>query len=284
MKLGFLTPYSQERVEFARDNGFNCLELQANAGSNLDPRNLSDDDIKKMRDTLSQNNVSASALACYMNHLEEGKEAENAEYFARVLALAPKLGCNVVATVGGATQETRDSGDITKSIPQFKEVFTKHAKTAEENGVKIAFENWPGGHPAPLLINVAVSPAAWDAMFDAVPSPALGLEYDPSHLARLMIDYIAPIRKYADRIHHVHAKDTTIKDEVLNSVGYIGQGWWTYSIPGRGAVDWSAFFRELKAIGYDGGVVIEHEDMDYWNDKFDDGLKLGQQFLSQRMA
>ena len=284
MKLGFLTPYSQERVEFARDNGFNCLSLQATPGNAIDADKLSDDDIKKIRDTLTQNNVSASALACYMNHLEEGKEEENARYFQRVLALAPKLGCNVVATMSGANKETQASGDASKSLPKFKEVFTQHAKVAEANGVKIAFENWPGGHPCPLLINTAISPATWDALFDAVPSPVLGIEYDPSHLARLMIDHIAPIKRFASRIHHVHAKDTTIKTEVLNEVGYIGQGWWSYSIPGRGMVDWSSFFRELKAIGYNGGVVIEHEDMDYWNDKFDDGLKLGQQFLSQRIS
>src|SRR5690606_37252104 len=103
--------------------------------------------------------------------------------------------------------------------------FAEAAKIAEDNNVKIAFENWPGGHPAPLFINIAFSPHAWDAMFDAVPSPILGLEYDPSHLVRLEIDYLPLIPRYADRIHHVHAKDTTIKTDVLNQVGHIEQGW-----------------------------------------------------------
>jgi sugar phosphate isomerase/epimerase len=54
-----------------------------------------------------------------------------------------------------------------------------------------------------------------------------------------------------------------------------------YSIPGEGVVDWTAFFGELKNIGYNGDVDIEHEDPNYMNDKFDEGLHLGYKFLSQ---
>src|SRR5690606_17008670 len=142
-------------------------------------------------------------------------------HFANVLQKAKELGCNVVATMGGCTRASQQSGKIEDSLQSFENIFSRHAKVAEDNGVKIAFENWPGGHPWPLKINIAISPAAWDRMFDAVPSAALCLEYDPSHLVRLNMDAIAPIARFADRIHHVHAKVTTIKTEVLNEVGYI---------------------------------------------------------------
>jgi sugar phosphate isomerase/epimerase len=181
----------------------------------------------------------------------------------------------------GCTAASRQSGKIEESLPAFARVFSRHAQTAESHGVKIAFENWPGGHPCPLLINIAVSPAAWEKMFDAVSSPALGLEYDPSHLVRLDMDAIAPMERFAARIHHVHAKDTTIKKAVLNEVGYIGQGWWHYSIPSLGTVDWDGLFAALHAIGYDGGVVIEHEDPNYGDAQFDEGLRIGQKFLAQ---
>lgn len=280
MKLGFLTHYSEERVKFARANGFTCLELQTGPGAALDMM-ASDDDLKKVKDTLDENEISVSAVAYHTNHLEAGHEAERAEYLKRVIETAPKIGCNVVATMSGITAESKKSGDVSKSIGAFKQTFSEHARVAEASGVKIAFENWPGDHPAPMAINIAVSPAAWQMMFDAVPSAALGLEYDPSHLERLQIDPIAPIARFASRIHHVHAKDTTIRKDVLNEVGYIGQGWWDYSIPGRGVVDWAAFFAALNKANYNGGVAIEHEDMEFWNDKFDEGLILGQKFLSQ---
>jgi sugar phosphate isomerase/epimerase len=280
MRLGFLTPYTPERVRFAKEAGFACLELQATPGSTLDPKQLGDN-LHSVRETLQEQGIGVSALACYFNHLEDGQEAERAEYFKSLLELAPKLDCSVVATMSGCTNKSRETGRLEDSIDSFQRVFSEHARVAEANGVKIAFENWPGGHPWPLLINIAISPAGWDMMFDAVSSPALGLEYDPSHLARLMIDYIKPIKRYKERIHHVHAKDTTIRTDVLNEVGWPGQGWWNYSIPSRGSVDWTAFFNELKAIGYSGDVDIEHEDPEYVNDKFDEGLYIGQKFLSQ---
>lgn len=277
MRLGFLTNYTPERVQIARQIGFTCLELHASSLVGEDAPNVA-----RVRAVLEENDIAVSAIACYQNHLEEGKEAERAEYFQRVIELAPQLGCSVVATMGGCTQESKDSNDVLLSIPAFQTYFSEIVKVAQDNDVKIAFENWPGGHPAPLMINIAVSPHAWDAMFDAVPSPALGLEYDPSHMVRLNMEYLPAIKRYADRIHHVHAKDTTIDTARLNEVGYIGKGWWRYSIPGRGVVDWDGVFRELKAIGYTGDVDIEHEDyQDFWGDKFDEGLRLGYEYLSR---
>jgi sugar phosphate isomerase/epimerase len=279
MRLGFLTAFSEERVLTAKAIGFSCLELQATPGSSLDPSTVDGAAVKAI---LDENGIAASALACYINHLEEGKESERQQYFQGVIELAPKLGCNVVATMSGCTQQSREEYDVLKSIPAYTKYFGEIAKVAEDNNVKIAFENWPGGHPAPLLINIAICPLAWDAMFVAVPSLNLGLEYDPSHLVRLNIEYLPVIKRYAERIHHVHAKDTTIDKARLNEVGYIGQNWWRYSIPSRGVVDWSGVFSELQAIGYDGDVDIEHEDyQDFWDGKFDDGLRLGHKFLSQ---
>jgi len=278
MRLGFLTPYTPERVSFAKSAGFGGLEPPPTPGSALDPGTI---DAAAVKADLDSNGIAASALACYFNHLEDGQEAERSAYFRSLIELAPKLGCNVIATMSGATAKSCGSGRVEDSVDAFKKVFSEHAKTAEDNGVKIAFENWPGGHPAPFFINIAISPYAWDLMFDAVPSLSMGLEYDPSHLARLNIDYIKPIKRFAERIHHVHAKDTTIRTEVLNEVGYIGQGWWNYSIPSRGMVDWTAFFGELAAIGYNGDVDIEHEDPEYVEDKFDEGLHIGHKFLSQ---
>lgn len=280
MKLGFLTPYSDERVRFAHAAGFNCLEIRIQPGFELDP--IQDaGSLGRARDLLQEQNISVAAVACYFNHLEAGKESERADYFRRIIELAPQLDCGVVATLTGVTTESASSGNPEASLDSFTKIFGEHARVAQDNNVKIAFENWPGAHPFGLIANIAYSPALWGKIFDAVPSNVLGLEYDPSHLARLHMDYLTPIARFADRIHHVHAKDTTIKREVLNEVGYTGQGWWHYSIPSRGIVDWDAFFAALRAINYQGDVNIEHEDPDFQKDNFDEGLHLGQEFLSR---
>lgn len=290
MRLGFLTDYAEERLRFAQAAGFTCLELRAVPGSALDPTTLDADAIARVKEAFAAHGLAVAALACYgPNPLEEGQETERAAYFRQVLALAPRLGCPVVAAMTGATAETIATGDLAASLPAFRRVWSEHAAAAEANGVKIAFEPWPGAHPYPLRGNIAVSPAAWDMLFDAVPSPALGLEYDPSHLVRLQIDYLAPIRRFADRIHHVHAKDTIFNEDVRREAGTIGPGWWRYALPPRGVVDWAAFFAALRAIGYTGDVNIEHEDSDFGfpavraGGKFDEGLRLAQRFLAQFM-
>ena len=90
-------------------------------------------------------------------------------------------------------------------------------------------------------------------MFAAVPSPALGLSFDPSHLVWLQIPHIPDvIRAYGSKIYHVDGKDTEILPARLARQGILGSGWWRYRLPGLGALDWSAIFSALADIGYDG--------------------------------
>src|SRR5919205_759143 len=106
------------------------------------------------------------------------------------------------------------------------------------------------------------SPAAWDDMFEAIPSPSFGLNLDPSHLVWQMIDYERAVYDYADRIFHVHAKDMEIRREGLyrRGVTSLGMGWQVPRLPGLGEVRWDRFVAALYAIGYDSYVSIEHED------------------------
>ena len=47
--------------------------------------------------------------------------------------------------------------------------------------MKLAIELPHGRHLAKNTCNIGFNPRAWDMMFDAVPSPALGLEWEPAH-------------------------------------------------------------------------------------------------------
>ena len=42
-----------------------------------------------------------------------------------------------------------------------------------------------------------------------------------------------------------------------------GMGWQGPRLPGLGDVDWPAFFAGLYRAGYDGPVIIEHEDRNF---------------------
>jgi sugar phosphate isomerase/epimerase len=100
-------------------------------------------------------------------------------------------------------------------------------------------------------------------MFQEIPSPAWGLNFDPSHLILQHIDYARCLREFGSRIVHVHAKDLRVDPDALYEHGILGLGWAVPKLPGLGDVDWGRFFAALTETGYDGPVCIEVEDRAY---------------------
>ncbi len=123
-------------------------------------------------------------------------------------------------------------------------------------------------------------------MFEELPSPRLGLNFDPSHLVWQHIDYVRCIREFGQRIFHFHAKDTRIDADALYSVGSQGLGWHTPKVPGLGDVNWSALFSALTDAGYDGAVCIEVEDRAFERSMEDRkrALRQSKRFLEQFVA
>ena len=80
-----------------------------------------------------------------------------------------------------------------------------------------------------------------------------------------MIDPIKPLWDFADRLHHIHAKDVRVDPHRLNDVGILGYPpeFHTPKLPGTGDVDWGRFFSVLRDVGYDGPVCVEVEDRTY---------------------
>ena len=70
------------------------------------------------------------------------------------------------------------------------------------------------------------------------------------------------MREFGPHILHAHAKDLMIDRDGLYERGILsaGIGWQVPRMPGLGEVDWPGFFSGLYRAGYDGPVVIEHED------------------------
>lgn len=283
MKIGYLTHFTPNEPERARRLGFDCLEVHSGSWAgdgvfaNASQRQQIVDDLKRTRE---EHGIAISSIAHYGPALTlKGKDLLDS--FSRAVDIARACGANVVAAI--APREDVDK-TIADNIPAFKKVYVDVARIAADAGVRIAFENWPGFHGYPLKgKTMTATPDGWERLFDAVPSPALGLEFDPSHLYWQGIDYIAALRKFSSRVVHVHAKDTEIFRDKRNAVGiYSGEEWWTYRIPGLGEIDWRAFFSELHTLKYSGGICIEHEDFrfdclrkDAAPDKFEQGLRIG---------
>jgi len=90
----------------------------------------------------------------------------------------------------------------------------------------------------------------------------LGINYDPSHFVWQMVDYIAPIYEFRDKIFHVHFKDIKLYPEKLRQCGTMAYplDYMSPKLPGLGDVDWGAYCSALTDIGYDGAACIEVED------------------------
>jgi sugar phosphate isomerase/epimerase len=279
VKLGFLTvPFGEWPLEqvgrWARENGFEALEVacwpQASgdvrryAGvTHIDVDALDDAKAAEIRSLLDGFGIEISGLGYYPNNLHPDPEHRAAanEHTRKVIRAAARLRVPVVNTFVGRDKDRSHA----ENVAEFGTVWPSIVSEAESLGVKIGIENcpmifsadeWPGG------VNLAHSPAIWRELFEIVPSPSFGLNFDPSHLVWQMIDYERAIYEFADRIVHVHAKDLEVRRDGLYDHGVmsLGVGWQVPRLPGLGEVRWDRFFAALYGIGYDGPVIIEHED------------------------
>ena len=167
------------------------------------------------------------------------------------------------------------------------ESFAELAPVLEECNARIAIEGWPG--PGALCC----TPEGYRAFFREAPSPAMGINYDPSHLIRMDIDHLRFLREFVDRVYHVHGKDTELLPEHYYEYGreqpptfatpqpFSGMTW-RYTIPGHGVARWAEIFGILQANGYGGCVSIELEDRNFYREPEAEreGILQGARFLT----
>ena len=278
MQLGFvsaiLPDMSLEEVfATAAESGYECVEVMCWPQGKSTRRyagithiDCSDFNASAIKDLSARYGVTISGLGYYPNPLSpnEAEATTAAEHILRVIETAAELGVDRFNTFIGR--------DWTKSVddnwPVFIKTWVPLIAHAEEHGVRVGIENcpmlftadeWPGGK------NLASSPAIWARMFESIPSPFFGLNYDPSHLVFQQMDYLAPLRDFADRIFHVHAKDVRVDQHLLDQVGILAHPLEYHSpkLPGMGDVDWGKFFSVLTDLGYRGPVCVEVEDRAY---------------------
>jgi sugar phosphate isomerase/epimerase len=301
MKLGFVSAILaelslEEVVAFASAEGFSCVELMCwpkgraerrYAGvTHVDVEGFDQAAAERAGGIMQQSGVAISGLGYYPNPLapDRSEAAVYVEHLKKVILAAELLGVEVVNTFVG-----RDwNRSVDENWPRFREVWPPLVKFAEEHGRRIAIENcpmlftddeWPGGK------NLAHCPAVWRRMFEEIPSPSFGLNYDPSHLVWQQIDYTQPLYEFAERIFHVHAKDARVNRRQLDDVGVLATPlkWHTPKLPGLGDVDWGKFISALTDIGYQGPVCIEVEDRAFEGDleSRKRALRQSRDFLSQ---
>lgn len=233
-------------ARWARESGFDCVEL--GPGISLE------------RETFARvsGELPVAAMIYCRNFIDDDQELaarEQQELFRR-MEFASEIGAKKMICSTGISKRLSipDAGgcDPTKSLEPVLEFLHRAVDRAKELGLVLCLEN------CPMYRNIATSPYLWELIFRNIPDQALGLCYDASHFVWQFIDVYEPMEHYADRIHHIHLKDTRLYMDKLGQVGILHNTakergfdenqWWRHTVIGNGEINWHRFMEAVKRL------------------------------------
>ncbi|MGI8421221.1 MAG: sugar phosphate isomerase/epimerase family protein, partial [Gaiellaceae bacterium] len=152
-----------------------------------------------------------------------------------------------------------DFAEVERGYEEFAERFGPIMDVFDTEGVRFGLEV----HPTEIAYDFVTTRKTLDAIGNR---EAFGINFDPSHFAHQHLDSAAFVTDFADRIYHVHVKDSRKTLDGRSSIlgghlnfGEAGRGW-DFVSPGHGDVDFEQLLRALNRIGYQGPLSIEWED------------------------
>jgi sugar phosphate isomerase/epimerase len=124
-------------------------------------------------------------------------------------------------------------------------------------------------HPTEIAFDIVTAEESLKALGNR---KEFGFNFDPSHLVYAVVDPLEFLRRFRDRIYHVHAKDATV-GEGNGTVSLLNNGptrfgdpkrFWNFKSVGRGDVNFARIMEVLTQIEYVGPISIEweHQGMD----------------------
>jgi sugar phosphate isomerase/epimerase len=195
-----------------------------------------------------------------------GVNQRAAEEMVATVRAAQKLGASVIGGFTGSalwpgvmgyppnTPDLVDAG-----FQEFAERWNPILDACAEAGIRFALEV----HPGQIAFDLYSAERALEAVEGR---EELGFTFDPSHLHWQGVDPVEFLRRFPDRIYHVHVKDIALNLNGRN--GLLGsclpkadpRRGWEFRAPGRGGLDWEAIIRTLNQIHYDGPLAVEFSD------------------------
>jgi len=290
MKLGVFTTLLsdlplEEALQYFKSLGIEMVEIgcgnyPGNAHANADELLADPAKLAAFQKTIADSGLEISAFSCHGNpvHPDKAVAAEFDRNMRNAVLLAEACGLSQINTFSGCPGDHEgakypnwvtcpwpdDFGKILewqwneKLIPYWKE-FVAFAKAHGVN--KIGLEL----HPGFCVYNTESLLKLREAV-----GPEIGANFDPSHLIWQGMDPVACIRALGDAIFHFHAKDTKIDaintavNGVLDLKSYgdeINRSWVFRSVGyGNDANYWKDIISNLRMVGYDYAISIEHED------------------------
>jgi sugar phosphate isomerase/epimerase len=192
-----------------------------------------------------------SSIGLFGNILTDEQSRKD---YARTIDACKDFGCDVVIGFAGAF----DGKPVADAMPEFLKVWKELAKRAQDQGVRIGFENCDmGGWNHSAAWNVMHAPTYWDIAFSELPDN-VGLCWEPAHQLVSLIDPLPQLRKYVKKVWHVHGKDATVFWDVIRTKGLRGGEPYVYHRhPGFGDTNWTDIISILRLNDFKGSIDIE---------------------------
>lgn len=240
--------------------GYNHVELIAWNRQALDEY-YTPERIRDLRSLMGDLGVTLSEFVSTGGAMASASATERdgvVEYFKRFCAVAKELGTDTVNTVAPVpfglrapalknlpvsqiwTMDIPDGLDWQQGWEDFVDTVRRIMAVVEDAGLRYAMEP----HPYRYVANS-------DGMLrliDHVKSPALGINYDPSHTFPCGDMPQMAVYRLGGRVFHCHFSDN---DALTNA----------HWRPGQGKIDWPALMKALRDTGFDGTISIELEDV-----------------------
>ena len=290
MKLGVFNPILagmpfEDAMKYLADSGVQAVEIGCGGfpgKAHCDPAVLLNDEekLEQFKAVLEKNHLEISALSTHGNAVHPDPEVAKKFHddFVGAVLLAEKLGVKRIITFSGCpggSPEDKTPNWVTCAWPedfgkildyQWNEVLIPYWREtsafAAAHGIeKIAFEMHPGF--------CVYNPETLMKLRKAV-GPLIGANFDPSHLFWQGIDPVAAIRYLGDAIYFFHAKDTKIDPincpvngvlDTKNFTDELNRAWIFRSVGyGHDYTVWKDIVSNLRLVGYDDVLSIEHED------------------------
>lgn len=206
-------------VELAVIKGM-CEHITVDGGAPARPA------VAEVRRWLDDNGLTATAIEA---------ATTDAARLEAIFGLANELGVGIVNIGSGGTSGDEESTE--QSIAHIAEL----ARLAGSHGIKLAVKP----HVGQAIYNGATALR----LTDEVREPALGLNFDPSHLYRANEEPPEIARRWGARIVTSHFRDCLSREQRVGPP--------ETQVPGRGSVDLPATLRALTEIGYAGPLNLE---------------------------
>jgi sugar phosphate isomerase/epimerase len=246
--------YVQGRVEILERHGLRCLALGAHLVG------------QAVCDPIDERHRAILPPEVWGDGDPEGVRRRAAERMQDTARAAARLGVTQVNGFSGSpvwhllySFPPNDFAAVERAYEEFAERWGPIVDVFDQEGVRFGLEV----HPTEIAYDFVTTRKTLDAIGCR---EGFGINLDPSHFAHQFLDAAAFAEEFANRIYHVHVKDSRRRLNGRRSIlashlnfGEAERGW-DFVSPGHGDVDFEEFFRALNRIGYAGPLSIEWED------------------------